>query len=549
MMAATFAIISVPAGAAPLTDVWDGTADTSWYSNLKNEFTLTTAEQLAGLAKLVNEAAKNGAGKSDKLFYGVTIKLGADIILNEGTFTLADDKKTPLYNGAAVTDAVKEWTPIGEASNDHNTANVEEKNVFWGSFDGQGHTISGIYINQPDTQQMGFFSKFAGSYLANVKIANSYICGDSRTGSLVGFVANGNATNDFNDIIDTVIENVSSSAIVVAEASNKDIRSGGMFGMFRQCGNVIVNNVDFEGTISGFGGNGRDNAMLIGGLAGTICVEDAEERYTFSNCDVYAAIYLNNTLKETNSGERRTGGLIGSTFRFYGSFINCSVNILDTNITEENGFTDANRVASLVGYYENLGDYTFEECSFNHIGAFKRGLGGASTPDTCIINGHPFSWWEELVYGDIPGATNHSPGEYTPAVPHSCTENGTVSYAVCSMCNAVVDKDCTTLETIVDPARCDDLGVLIFGMPPTHTSQGTIDHYECQICGKFYDADKNEVESIIIEKLTTSAVSQTEPENPEEDKITIDCNSTSAFASLFALIATSAAIVIVKKKH
>lgn len=35
-------------------DVWDGTADTSWYNETDTEFHIKTAEQLAGLAELTN---------------------------------------------------------------------------------------------------------------------------------------------------------------------------------------------------------------------------------------------------------------------------------------------------------------------------------------------------------------------------------------------------------------------------------------------------------------------------------------------------------------
>ncbi|MDR0515586.1 MAG: hypothetical protein LBH25_00905 [Fibromonadaceae bacterium] len=34
--------------------IWDGTADTDWYSEEETEFTINTAEQLGGLADLVN---------------------------------------------------------------------------------------------------------------------------------------------------------------------------------------------------------------------------------------------------------------------------------------------------------------------------------------------------------------------------------------------------------------------------------------------------------------------------------------------------------------
>ena len=43
--------------------IWDGTADISWYDPNAQTYTLTTAEQLAGLAKLVNEGRDLFVGK------------------------------------------------------------------------------------------------------------------------------------------------------------------------------------------------------------------------------------------------------------------------------------------------------------------------------------------------------------------------------------------------------------------------------------------------------------------------------------------------------
>ena len=44
-------------------DVWDGTVDTSWYNDTDTEFVITTAEQLAGLAELVDDG-NDFAGKT-----------------------------------------------------------------------------------------------------------------------------------------------------------------------------------------------------------------------------------------------------------------------------------------------------------------------------------------------------------------------------------------------------------------------------------------------------------------------------------------------------
>lgn len=64
--------------------VWDGTADTSWYTGDAQSYVLQSAEQLAGLADLVN-------GGND--FAGVTVTLGVSLNLDG-----------------------REWTPIAEAA-------------------------------------------------------------------------------------------------------------------------------------------------------------------------------------------------------------------------------------------------------------------------------------------------------------------------------------------------------------------------------------------------------------------------------------------------
>ncbi len=53
------ALVPMIVFAAGTTDSWDGTADTSWYDENETEFHLQTAEQLAGMAKLINGAMEN----------------------------------------------------------------------------------------------------------------------------------------------------------------------------------------------------------------------------------------------------------------------------------------------------------------------------------------------------------------------------------------------------------------------------------------------------------------------------------------------------------
>lgn len=59
-----------------LTDEWDGSADTSWYTGHENEsvYEIYTAEQLAGMAKLSGEQRIGFAGKTFQLMADLDLK-------------------------------------------------------------------------------------------------------------------------------------------------------------------------------------------------------------------------------------------------------------------------------------------------------------------------------------------------------------------------------------------------------------------------------------------------------------------------------------------
>ena len=134
--------------------VWNGKTDTKWYTGDLDYYELSTAEQLAGLAELVNQGYR---------FSGVVICLTKDIALNKtGNFSKWDKKK-PAHS----------WTMIG--SREH---------PFCGTFDGKGHTISGLYIKDTETYSNWFSSWYAdaglfgyvcNAQIANVKIKDAYL--------------------------------------------------------------------------------------------------------------------------------------------------------------------------------------------------------------------------------------------------------------------------------------------------------------------------------------------------------------------------------------
>ena len=122
-------------------------ADTSQYE-------ITNYHELLGLAKLVNE--KNET---------ITASLMNDIVFNEN---LLDSN-----GNVRVADPIK-WTPIGT-----------ERFYFNGIFNGNGHTISGLYVDSGD--YAGLFGRAQGApTIKGVGVVDSYFKGAKYVGGIAG---------------------------------------------------------------------------------------------------------------------------------------------------------------------------------------------------------------------------------------------------------------------------------------------------------------------------------------------------------------------------
>lgn len=127
-------------------------ADTSQYE-------ITNYHELLGLAKLVNE--KNET---------ITASLMNDIVFNENLLDASGNVQ--------VADPIK-WTPIG------NTPIGTERFYFNGIFNGNGHTISGLYVDSGD--YAGLFGKAQGApEIKGVGVVDSYFKGAKYVGGIAG---------------------------------------------------------------------------------------------------------------------------------------------------------------------------------------------------------------------------------------------------------------------------------------------------------------------------------------------------------------------------
>lgn len=158
--------VSVPIGNAEKTILYYGTEEDfeagKWYTAGDAPYQISTGKELVYLAQLVNDGNN---------FSGKTIVLTANIDLS--LICYAANGET----GAAEVN----WTPIGVGS-----ANAKEQKPFSGTFDGQGHTIGGLYINN-SSQNQGLFGYVDKSAIVqNLIVTGSVTTSKEYTGGIVG---------------------------------------------------------------------------------------------------------------------------------------------------------------------------------------------------------------------------------------------------------------------------------------------------------------------------------------------------------------------------
>ncbi|MGM9746704.1 MAG: GLUG motif-containing protein [Paludibacteraceae bacterium] len=154
-------------------------------------YKISTVGELYWFAGLVNgdESVCTGGVTQNKSANAV---LTADIIVNRDLLTsLKYDSDNNVTNGSDFTS----WTSIGWA---RWVGNVFVENPYTGTFDGQGHTVSGLYFNDTNEDYVGLFGYVgSGGSVSNVGIVDSYFNGKQCVGGVCG-ENQGTITNCYN---------------------------------------------------------------------------------------------------------------------------------------------------------------------------------------------------------------------------------------------------------------------------------------------------------------------------------------------------------------
>ena len=279
-------------------EVWNGTVATAFAGGsgtAEDPYQIADGAQLAKLAQDVNGGYN---------YAGTYFVLTADIVLND----------TKDWESWGTTAPANPWTPIGS-----------DANPFTGTLDGDGHSVSGIYINS-GTDYQGLVGVLgSGGTLQNLGVKASYIKGRNFVGGVCGMNMMGNVINCYN--------------------SGSVAGTGGYVGGL--CGEnyATVTNCYNSGSLAGSEG--------VGGLCG-------QNYATVTNCYNTGSV----------EGDYSVGGLCGQN---YATVTNCyNTGSVTGNYAYVGGLCGQN-YATVTNCYNTgtvtgTGDYVGGVCGGNYVG-------------------------------------------------------------------------------------------------------------------------------------------------------------------------------------
>lgn len=434
--------------------LWAQTRPSGGDGSSESPFLITTAEELQWYANYVN-------GES-----------GDNVVHNTACAQLVEDIDLSTVCG----ESKGNWTPIAKDG----IYGRLSSNKFDGVFDGNGHTISNLYINDENGSKLGLFGyiypTMQKTSVKNLKMRNVQIvgkeycaavcgCGIGVTfenievisGSIVGSIfiygisgCGGSARNCINRANVSVERTYAAGIIsnITGEVSNcsnygkitaGNGRAGGIaagsngFTQLINCANY--GEIHVTGTV-----NGTDYA--VGGLLG--CPWNIE----ISNCANFGNIYLKaqSDLVGTIAGTsqlKKASGILANTGNIYVDDIaQTDVPVLQTGITWFNGNVD-NTANCLTPTAEQLASGWLAWQLQLNCGIQTWGQNISTEPkDAYPVIGGSVLYAEGSCTDDLSAATSFSndPGVVTHNLAHhdevsaTCVADGTIEYWSCADC-------------------------------------------------------------------------------------------------------------------
>lgn len=529
-----FAMVPMTAMAAEAPEgVWTDYAADSFESGTGTQtdpYVIATAEQLAKLAVDVND--------------------GVPSVSHSGEyFVLSDNIDLSAHR----------WRPIGDGAADRSF------HAFQGHFDGKGHTITGLYVDESIetakdglSYNAGLFGNVANARtskelydtIVNLHLKDVYVKAGGEygaAGALSGYISNAGT-----HIVNCSVE----GGTVTGEGSTGNAGTGGLIGYtawtaFDGCtADVSVITTGYGGWTGGFAGSTFGNAFRnchaygdvegnwsVGGFAGIFLYGKVYDDVTPSETVIYATSC--SASGNVTAHDWNAGGFVGyvealNTNEIPGEIIikNCSAygdvtsdlggglaraggfagTLWDEPITIENSHAagkvstpDNSSTGGFIGYLNQGDNGHFSNCSYNkEANDGLNAIGGASegaTNPDTIVPETPDKAKDNACKATFGG---HNP-EKVAAKAATCTADGWNEYYVCSRCGICVDKEGALAEIPTTSALGHDFGDWVVTKEPTADKAG----YQTRTCSR---CGAEEVERI----PATGEVKPTEPTEPEK---------------------------------
>ena len=211
---------------------------------------------------------------TDKAF-----KISSEESLKALANAVKDDDASGTYNMSGITFYLanditlsSDWTPIGNVA--------YPSDGFAGTFDGNGHTISGMNINSSSSGGVGLFGTINGATIKNLKVEGTVSA--TKSGYVGGIVGKTSGT--------VTIERCSFSGSVQSSKTGVNAGAGGIIGRVNS-GSVCVSGC-------------ANTADIRGGAAAGILGYCSANGTSIENC------YSTGTI----SGSNRAGGIVGQVY-------------------------------------------------------------------------------------------------------------------------------------------------------------------------------------------------------------------------------------------
>jgi hypothetical protein len=299
---------------------------------------------------------------------------------------------------------------------------------FSGSFNGQGYTISGLYINRPATIDNGLFGNSASTKtFKNVIFSAANITGNTTNGALIG--AGSGAMNVTN--IQVINSNIRENG------GNAYSRTGSVMGLCSSANSIIINISLVNSNV--YTGQSR-SGMLIGDFSGTIYNSSVTGSFGsttgtnfggiigYGSSKIYYCFISNTTLNTTTT---TIGGITGGNA--------VAANIISNVYSTDCNINSVGTTGGIAGNSRGLLENSYSNCTIRSTAVYTGGIAGRTYAGSYLNNSFfagNISGTTSLgaVIGDFVGnMSNTYWNNRTTSTPAVCWEtNGSYTTGVCT---------------------------------------------------------------------------------------------------------------------